>query len=317
MIGERPLGEQVLGYRVLGERALGRTGIRSSELGMGCSRLGSLLVAGGRARAERAVAAALDQGIRFFDTADIYGQGDSERVLGRVLGRAGAEITIATKAGYVLPAPMWTLRLAKPPLRLLGRLRGQLGGQFGGQLAGRVGQSVAATRARGFPQRFDAPHLERALHGSLRRLRRDRVDVFLLHNPPIAAATDELWRFVEAARRAGDLRSFGVSCTTAFDGLPWLDHAAVEVVQVAVGPENAPDALLAEAGRRGVGVIAREILGGPGAHAEAAVLDALRAVLRRPEVSVALLGMTRPEHVRANAALAQRLAAGGALAQPA
>lgn len=281
---------------MINARALGRTGITTSELGMGCSRLGSLLVSGGQRQAERAVEAALDQGIRFFDTADIYGQGDSERVLGRVLKRAGADVQIATKAGYLLPAPMWALRLAKPALRVVAQLKGP------------VRKRVGAQRARGFPQRFDAAHLARALHGSLKRLGRDRVDVFLLHNPPVDAATDALWRFVETARRAGDLRSFGVSCTTAFDGLAWLAHDAVEVIQVAAGPENAPDSLLSAAGARGVGVIAREILGGPGAHREDAVLTALRTVLQRPEVSVALLGMTRPEHVRANAALAHRLA---------
>jgi aryl-alcohol dehydrogenase-like predicted oxidoreductase len=282
---------------MIGERALGHTGIRTSELGMGCSRLGSLLVAGGRAQAERAVAAALDRGIRFFDTADIYGQGDSERVLGRMLRHAGDTVTIATKAGYVPPLPLWALRLAKPPMRVLARLRGGVGG------------AVAARRAQGYPQRFDAAHLERALHGSLKRLGRARIDVFQLHNPPIAAATDALWRFVERAKRNGDLRCFGISCTTALDGLPWLEHRAVEVIQVAAGPDNAPDALLAAAAARNVGVIAREILGGPGAHGEAAVLAALRTVLCRPEVSVALLGMTRPEHVHANAALAHRLQA--------
>ncbi|MBV8168760.1 MAG: aldo/keto reductase [Alphaproteobacteria bacterium] len=297
---------------MIGERPLGRTGIRTTELGMGCSRLGSLLVAGGRAQAERAVAAALERGIRFFDTADIYGQGDSERVLGRVLGQvlgsAADAVTIATKAGYVPPAPLWALRLAKPPMRLLTRLRGG------------VRETVAARRSQGYAQRFDDAHLARALHGSLRRLGRDRIDVFLLHNPPIGAATDALWRFVDTAKRNGDVRSFGISCTTAFDGMPWLEHPAVEVIQVAAGPGNAPDALLAAASARGIGVIAREILGGPqsgpNAHGEAAVLAALRAVLHRPGVSVALLGMTRPEHVHANAALAHRLA-DLPLAQPA
>jgi len=122
---------------VIGQRQLGRSGIRTSELGMGCSRLGSLLAAGGRRHAERALEAALEQGIGFFDTADIYGQGDSERLLGRVLGRAPG-ITIATKAGYRLPAPMWALRLAKPPLRLAARLRGA------------IGLSLAERRRRGY-----------------------------------------------------------------------------------------------------------------------------------------------------------------------
>ncbi|MBI3515465.1 MAG: aldo/keto reductase, partial [Proteobacteria bacterium] len=58
---------------------------------MGCSRLGSLLAAAGERGAERAVAVALDHGIRFFDTADIYGQGDSERLLGRALRSTGRD----------------------------------------------------------------------------------------------------------------------------------------------------------------------------------------------------------------------------------
>jgi aryl-alcohol dehydrogenase-like predicted oxidoreductase len=294
---------------VIVQRPLGRSGIRTSELGMGCNRLGSLLVGGGRRRAARAVEAALEEGIRFFDTADIYGQGDSERVLGQVLGRAQT-VTIATKAGYRLPAPMWALRLAKPPLRLASRFRTS------------VARSLAARRSQGYAQCFEPEHLARALHGSLKRLGRDRVDLFLLHNPPPGlAASDALWRLIDDEKRAGGLRSFGVSCTGTEADIVWLHHSAVEIVEVPVGPSGesgspagATDAFLACAASRGVGVIARELLGGPGRHDEAAVESALRGALTLPSISVAQLGMSRPEHVRANAALARRIAAESAVA---
>jgi aryl-alcohol dehydrogenase-like predicted oxidoreductase len=288
---------------VIGQRQLGRSGLRTSELGMGCSRLGSLLAAGGRRSAERALAAALAQGIRFFDTADIYGQGDSERLLGRALGHADG-ITIATKAGYLLPAPMWALRLAKPPLRLAARLRGGLG------------RALAAQRRQGYPQCFEPDHLRRALDGSLRRLGRHRVELFLLHNPPPALAAHEaLWRFVDDAKRAGDLRSFGISCAGAEADIAWLRQPAVEVVEVPLGAgPAAADGFLASAAGRGVGIVARELLGGPGQHDEAAIEAALRAALGHQAVSVALLGMTRPEHVRATAALARQIGADAAVA---
>jgi len=272
---------------------------------MGCSRLNSLLAAGGRRRAERTLEAALEQGIRFFDTADIYGQGDSERALGRVL-RGAEGVTIATKAGYLLPAPMWAFRLAKPPLRLATRLRGA------------VGRSLAERRSRGYAQCFDADHLRRALHGSLQRLGRDRVELFLLHNPPPAVAgSDALWRFVDDAKRAGDLRSFGISCDGAEADIVWLRQSAVEVAQVplASGHARATDEFLASAAARGVGIVAREILGGPGRHDETAIEAGLRAALGHPSVSVALIGMTRPEHVRANAALARRIGSADAIAR--
>jgi aryl-alcohol dehydrogenase-like predicted oxidoreductase len=271
---------------------------------MGCSRLGSLLAAGGRRRAERALEAALEQGIRFFDTADIYGQGDSERTLGRVLGRAEG-ITVATKAGYLLPAPRWALRLVKPPLRLATRLSKALG------------RSLAERRSHGYAQCFDADHLRRALHGSLRRLDRDRVELFLLHNPPpMVAGSDALWRFVDDAKRAGDLRSFGISCAGGEADIAWLRQPAVEIVQVPLGGGRAAatDGFLASAASRGVGIVAREILGGPGRYDAGEIEAALRAALNHPSVSVALVGMTRPEHVRANSSLVRRINAAAPVA---
>ena len=278
------------------ERPLGGSGIHTSALGMGCSRLGSLLADGGLRCATRAVEAALEEGIRFFDTADIYAQGDSERVLGRVA--AGLDtVTIATKAGYRLPAPRWTIRLVKPPLRWAARLRRG------------INRSIAARRREGFRQDFAPNHLRQALHGSLRRLRRERIDVFFLHNPPpTLAETDALWRFVEDARRAGALRSFGISCAGDDLDAAWLNHAAVEIAQVPLG--SASPHFLAAARERGVGIVARELLGGRCRATE--IEAALREAFDHPAVSVALLGMSRSEHVRANAALARRVAEGPA-----
>ncbi|HEX3129679.1 MAG TPA: aldo/keto reductase [Thermoanaerobaculia bacterium] len=67
-----------------------------SVVGLGCNNFGWRLNA---AATERVVHGALDAGINFFDTADIYGTGQSEEYLGRALGRKRSQIVLATKFG--------------------------------------------------------------------------------------------------------------------------------------------------------------------------------------------------------------------------
>ena len=66
-------------------RAFGRTGMRFSILGFGCGAVGGLMVRGDPADQERTVARALEAGVNYFDTAVQYGNGASEKNLGRVL----------------------------------------------------------------------------------------------------------------------------------------------------------------------------------------------------------------------------------------
>ncbi len=66
-------------------RKLGRTALPLSVLGYGCGAVGGLMVKGEAAEQERAIARALELGITYFDTAALYGNGESERNLGRVL----------------------------------------------------------------------------------------------------------------------------------------------------------------------------------------------------------------------------------------
>src|SRR5438046_4859503 len=67
------------------KRKLGRTGLDVSLLGFGCGAVGGLMIKGAAADQERAVARAVELGINYFDTAQMYGNGESERNLGRVL----------------------------------------------------------------------------------------------------------------------------------------------------------------------------------------------------------------------------------------
>jgi aryl-alcohol dehydrogenase-like predicted oxidoreductase len=81
-------------------RVLGRTGKRVNVIGLGCWQLGSDWGQVDEGDALAVLHAAVDAGVTFLDTADVYGDGRSERLIGRLLEeRAGDEIFVATKAG--------------------------------------------------------------------------------------------------------------------------------------------------------------------------------------------------------------------------
>ena len=78
-------------------RTLGRAGLAVSVLGFGCGAVGGLMVRGNPSDQERAVARAVELGINYFDTAAMYGNGESERNLGRVMKSLKPDIFVGTK----------------------------------------------------------------------------------------------------------------------------------------------------------------------------------------------------------------------------
>ena len=79
-------------------RDFGRTGMQLSVLGFGCGAVGGFMVRGDPADQERTIARAIEAGINYFDTAVQYGDGESERNLGRVLHRLKpAGVAVGTK----------------------------------------------------------------------------------------------------------------------------------------------------------------------------------------------------------------------------
>src|SRR5216684_4943280 len=82
-------------------RTLGKTGLKVSLLGFGCGAVGGLMVRGEQADQERAIARALELGINYIDTAPLYGNGESERNLGRVLKALKPDIVLGTKVRLV------------------------------------------------------------------------------------------------------------------------------------------------------------------------------------------------------------------------
>jgi L-galactose dehydrogenase/L-glyceraldehyde 3-phosphate reductase len=79
-------------------RVFGRSGLRLSVLGFGCGAVGGLMVRGDPRDQERAIARALDAGVNYFDTAWQYGNGESEKNLGRILQTLKpADVIVGTK----------------------------------------------------------------------------------------------------------------------------------------------------------------------------------------------------------------------------
>jgi L-galactose dehydrogenase/L-glyceraldehyde 3-phosphate reductase len=104
-------------------REFGTTGLIASELGFGCGRVGGLLIDGSDADRRLAIRLALDGGINWFDTAEAYGDGKSEEALGWLLEERGAEPYISTKITVDPTAADLAGQIEEHGARCLARLR--------------------------------------------------------------------------------------------------------------------------------------------------------------------------------------------------
>jgi D-threo-aldose 1-dehydrogenase len=144
------------------------------------------------------LAAALDAGITHFDTAPYYGYGEAEKILGRFITGRRDQVTITTKFGIApppLPGGGSFAGTVKKMVRQLGPLKRMLSRQ-----AGKMVRRGAYT-----PE--DA---RRSLEASLRALRTDHIDIFLLHEGGPDDCTPELLGFLEEQKARGVIERFGV-----------------------------------------------------------------------------------------------------------
>ncbi|MBS0172123.1 MAG: aldo/keto reductase [Nitrospira sp.] len=271
-------------------RRLGNTDLTPSLLGFGCSMIASLATRHSRGEVEATLRAARDAGVTFFDTADVYGQGDSERLLGRLYRERGKGMILCTKAGLTVGPIEGLVRMVKPVLNGLMRRWSSA-------------RSAATQRRRHQERQCFAPdYLRRRIEGSIRRLGVDRLDLFLLHNPPVdLPERDDVFELLLRLKASGTLRHIGVSCGSLEDADVWVTQAHVACVQVPLDRSRMALArpFLERAGALGVGVIAREILSRD-ALALGSISDAFRPLLERQEIGVMLAGMGCRTHLREN-----------------
>ncbi|MFI1920717.1 MULTISPECIES: aldo/keto reductase [unclassified Streptomyces] len=215
---------------------LGRSGVPVSPLAFGAAVIGNLFTEVGEEQAHEAVAAAWQQGIRYFDTAPHYGLGLSERRLGAALREhPRSRYTVSTKVGR--------------------RLEATDGG--GDDLAD--GFAVPATHRRVWD--FSADGVRRTLEASLERLGLDRVDVVYLHDPDDHAeqAFREGYPALEKLRAEGVVGAIGAGMNQAEMLTRFVRDTDVDVVLCAgrytLLDQRAGVALLPAAVERGVSVV--------------------------------------------------------------
>jgi aryl-alcohol dehydrogenase-like predicted oxidoreductase len=231
-------------------RAFGTTGLQVSELGLGCARIGGIFQRD-PAQFVELLAAARDQGINFFDTADMYSQGESESLLGRAFRKRRDQVIIASKAGYCLPTQRQLIARVKPLVRPLIRLlrlkRERLPAAVRGELA----------------QDFSPNYIRKAVEASLRRLQTDYLDLLQLHSPPADIIRRGEWlEALEALKRAGKVRYYGISCDTldaADAALACSGSSSLQLV-VSLLQQEFAEAIAPRAKQQGVAIIARECL---------------------------------------------------------
>ena len=176
-------------------------GRRVARIGVGCWAIGGPFFMDGRAdgwgevddaQSTRALHLAYDLGARLFDTADAYGTGHSEEVLGRAFADRRGEVVIATKFGFTHD-------------RATRRLTG-----------------TDVTPA----------HMERALAASLERLGTSHIDLYQLHVGDVPdGEADALAQALEARAEAGDIGAWGWSTDDAHRVARMLAYPHFKAVQ--------------------------------------------------------------------------------------
>lgn len=174
-------------------RILGKTNLKVSEVGFGAWAIGGPAMAGnipigwGKTddnESKKAILKAVERGINFFDTADFYGLGHSEELLGEVLQDKWNEIILATKVGHeLLPDGIINLNYTKD-------------------------------------------YILNACEKSLKRLRRDYIDVYQLHSAKVEhLVAGECIEAMEILKQQGKIRFWGISLNT-FKPEPEMNYLA-------------------------------------------------------------------------------------------
>ncbi|HLZ68310.1 MAG TPA: aldo/keto reductase [Dehalococcoidia bacterium] len=168
-------------------RPIGGTGLMASEFGFGAWTIGSDWwghIDDDQAR--RMLNHAFDLGVNFYDTADQYGEGRSERLIGETFAGRRDKVLIAGKFGY---------------------------------------DFYAGHRREGhneLPQNFAPEFVRFALERSLRRLQTDYLDIWHIHNARMESLRDDrLWQTLADLRREGKVRHLAVALGPA---IGWLDE---------------------------------------------------------------------------------------------
>jgi aryl-alcohol dehydrogenase-like predicted oxidoreductase len=210
-------------------KTLGKSGIKVSEIGFGAWTIG--LDWWGKkiedAEAKRMLKKAYDVGINFFETADMYGKGKSEKLIGEVFKGMRDEIVISSKYGYDF-------------------------------------SNVEQIGHTELPQHFDKKFTEKALDASLERLQTNYIDSFGMHNPKIdQIRNNEPFETFDKLIQEGKMKTSQIALGPAIgwtqEGLEAMGRDNVSSVQTVYNIlEQTPgNDLIKKASEQNVGILVR------------------------------------------------------------
>lgn len=197
-------------------RELGNTGMKISEVSFGTWAIGGSWGKTTDAESLSALDYAIDQGVNFFDTADVYGDGHSEKLFAKATKGKEEDIYIATKFC-------------------------------------RQGDIHAA-------ETYSYEQVKAYCEASLRRLERDRIDLYQIHCPATQILEDgNVFHVLDRLQEEGKIRHYGVSVESVEEGLMCLKHSNVKSLQVIFNlfRQKPAEELFEQAKAQGVGIIVR------------------------------------------------------------
>ncbi len=190
---------------------------QTTRVGFGCS---NLLGDKTREMGLRLLETAYDGGIRHFDVARVYNFGDAEAIVGEFAAGKRDEITISTKFGLM---PREGVAKMKGPVQMARRIM-----RSSSWVRKLVRRNVKNLTQAG---QFDLATAQKSLEASLRALRTDYLDTYLMHECSAADCTEEIYTFLQTAMQAGKIRTHG--CGTAFGRIPAIVNEHPEFLPVA------------------------------------------------------------------------------------
>jgi aryl-alcohol dehydrogenase-like predicted oxidoreductase len=241
------------------------------------------------------LAAAWDEGIRFFDTARSYGYGESETLMGEFLAGRREQAVIATKFGILAARQSGWRRMASTVARRI-------------LLAAPSAHSMFQKRAASqfSPNRFTIPVLQLSIEQSLRKLRTDCVDILFLHGAPASVLEqDDLLEAMGKLVEAGKVKIAGLSAEP--DVVELAIRRRTKPLRAMQFPCNVFDMsavgfvrqiLSRLAGKQELEPVLREKLAALDDQTFADVV--LNVILRDSGIHVVVPAMMRVEHIRAN-----------------
>ena len=208
-------------------RTFGKTNWRISEVGFGAWAIGGGWGPQDDAESRRTLHAAIDRGVNFIDTAQGYGDGHSETIIGEVLRERSEEVYVATKVPPVPDSTTWP-----PPDDADARIM------------------------------YPADYIISQCEGSLRRLKREAVDIYQFHTWSAGFnAQDEWYEAVVRLKEQGKIRAFGASVPDTKPGcvVGAVESGRVDAVQAVfnIFEQRPKEALLPACERAGACFIAR------------------------------------------------------------